>query len=321
MTSPKPAPQTHAQGRPRRLGLYGPFVALAIALLAWAGAWLWMKTSLEKGLDQAAARASASGGRFTWSQLRMTGYPFRFDVDLTGLVWRGPDGWGLALPEVKAESSIFAFGHWVAYAPAGASLLRPSGAVRIDARILRASLSSAADKPPTISIEGLGLGFIPAAGAASFPFASAEELHVHTRAGPSDQGAFLVELHGARLPDRGFLGRLAGGAPARIVIDARFDRASALAGQDWSERLRSWSAAGGRLAVKQARFSLAGVSFTGTGDGLAVGPDGRLAGPLQIDLAGDVRGHALMSGRVTLDLADGRARLGPFDIGPSPKLY
>jgi hypothetical protein len=307
--------------RPRRLGLYGPFAALAILLAAWAGAWLWIKASLEKGLDESAASLSAAGGRFAWSQRRISGYPFRFDVDFSDLTWQGSDGWGVAVPDLKAETSIFAFGHWVAYAPAGASLLRPNGEVRIAARALRASLSSMEAHPPTVSVEGMGLTFTPAPGTDPFALASADELHVHTRAGPSDRGAFLVELDGARLPDRGFFGHLASGSPASLVIDARFDHASALAGRDWSERWRTWSQAGGRLSLKQARFSLAGVSLVGQGEGLAIGSDGRPAGPLQVDLSGDVRGHALPSGRVTLHLENGRAHLGPFEIGPSPKLY
>jgi hypothetical protein len=292
-----------------------------MALAAWGGGWLWMKAGIEKEMDAVASRLQASGGRFFWSERRITGYPFRFDVDLSNLVWQGPDGWGVSVPELKSETSIFAFGHWVAYAPAGATLLRPSGGLRISAQALRASISGSGAHPPVFSLEGLGLAFTPEPGAAPFSLASADALHVHTRAGPSDLGAFLIEVDGARLADQGFFGRLSAGAATNLIVDARLDHASALRGRDWSDGLQTWSRSGGHLSVKQARFSIASVSLTGQGGDLAIGPDGRLAGSLEVNLTGDVSGHALPYGRVTLDLAGGRGRLGPFDIGPSPKLY
>lgn len=215
-----------------------------MALIAWGGGWLWMKARIEHSLDLTANQLKAGGGTLGWSRRRIGGYPFRFDVDFINIAWRGPDGWGLQAPEMKSESSVFAFGHWVAFAPAGISLLRPTGGrVDIGARVFRASVSGMDSHPPTFSLEGQGMTFAPAPNAAPFPLSSLEELHLHTRAGPSDLGAAYVELEGAR--------SFSGGAPASATLNLIYDHAAALTGQDWSAAHQAWSAAGGKVEIRQ----------------------------------------------------------------------
>jgi hypothetical protein len=262
------APQSRVQGRPRRLGLYGPFVALAIALVAWGGGWLSMKSEIERSLDATAVRLKAAGGTLTWSRRLIYGYPFRFDVDLTGLVWRGPDGWGLSTPELKSESSMFALGRWVGYAPAGATLIRPEGGdVQISASLLRASLSAMGAHPPTFSLEGQSLSFTPAPGAAPFLIASLSGLHVHIRAGPSDQGAAYVELDDARSPGTG---------PADWSLDLTYDHADSLSGLDWNAAHHAWSAAGGKVELNHLHFRNGAMMREERSDQFAADSDGRV---------------------------------------------
>jgi hypothetical protein len=346
VTSPTKAPQPHGPGRPRRLGLYGPFAALAIALIGWGAGWLWTKGRIERDLDATAARMKAAGGAFAWSARRIRGYPFRFDIDFSGLTWRSPDGWGVSTPELRSETSVFAFGHWIAYAPEGVSLIRPKGgAVRIAAQILRASVSDAAQRPPTFSLEGQNLSFTPATGAASYPLASAGQLHLHTRAGPNDQGAFLIELDEARATPGSKLAAVAAGAPVSLAAEIIYDHASAMSGLSWTPAMKSWAIAGGKLRVRRFHFQAGSFAIHGHGAGLTLDPNGRLAGELgvvatwgeaalsELASSGVMRSDAARSavralqtgqtggGQAVLTFRVGRMLLGPVALGRSPKVY
>ena len=306
-----------------------------------------MKGKVERDLDAAAERLKSAGGAFAWSQRRISGYPFHLDVDFTGLVWRGPDGWGLSTPELRSETSVFAFGHWVAFAPAGASLIRPKGGeVRIAARVLRASVSDISAHPPTFSLEGQDLVFTPAPGAAPYFLASASELHVHTRAGPSDQGAFLVEFDNAKAAHGSKLAALAADGSVNFSADAVYDHAGALAGPGWTPAARSWTVAGGNLQVRRLRLRAGPFAIDGHGEGITLDPDGRLAGELDsvvthgesalsaLAATGAMKPdvartaglvldatHAEAKGDAILDFQAGRMTLGPVALGPAPKVY
>ncbi|HEY1880511.1 MAG TPA: DUF2125 domain-containing protein [Caulobacteraceae bacterium] len=302
-------------------------MVLAIALIGWVGAWLWIKGRIERELDVTSARVKAAGGELNWSGRRVSGYPFRFDVDFTGLTWRGPDGWGVSAPEIRSEASVFAFGHWVAYAPEGISLVRPTGgAVRIAAQVLRASVSNDNRWPPTFSLEGRDLTFTPVTGATPYLLASARQLHIHTLAGPADQGAFLIELDDARASPESKLAAVSNGAAVNLEAEAIYDHADAMGGPGWTSAIRSWAMAGGKIQVRRLRFQAGAIEVDGRGSGFSVDPGGRLIGELALahgeaalaalgGSAGSGRGAAVLSFRA------GHMTLGPLALGRSPKVY
>ncbi|MGH7025601.1 MAG: DUF2125 domain-containing protein, partial [Caulobacteraceae bacterium] len=264
MTSPATPP------RAGRLGLYGPLIALAIAVATWSLGWLWLKGAAERGLDAAASRLAHAGGAFTWQGRRVHGYPFRLDVDFTNLTWREPTGWAVTVPRLKSEAFVFAPEHWVAMAPDGVVLIRPAGgAVKIAAKLLRASLSAPAADPPTVSLEGLGLTFTPLPGAAPYFLQGARELHVHTRAGPSDQGAFYFELDGARPAPTSAIGRMTLGAPVTLIANAIYSHASAARGPGWASAVRAWARAGGQVESGRLRLAAGPFAFDARGAGLS----------------------------------------------------
>ena len=287
-------------------------------LVAWGGGWLWIKGTIERNLDSEASRWRAAGGALTWSERRITGYPFRFDVEFRDLTWRGSDGWGFQTTDLKTETSVFGLGHWVAYAPAGLDLLRPKGGeIEITAKVLRASLSNTSAHPASFSLEGQGLTFVPVVGAQPWVIASADELHVHTRAGPSDQGAFLIDLTGARAPTNGRLATLASSGEVALSLDAIFDHADAVAGPGWTSAATAWASAGGKLQVRHLKFQAGVVSIEGQGAGVTLAPDGRLIGALTVRAGGLQK----TIGLGTLSFSDGRTSLDSLDLGASPKVY
>jgi len=121
-----------------------------------------MKAELTRRLGAFAHQTGAAGGALAWKSLTVGGWPFRLDVDLTGLSWGAPKGWAVNAPRIEAEASAFTPDHWVLVAPSGLELVRPSGdKVEVTGATLRASISHPAERPPTISLEGIGVAFTP----------------------------------------------------------------------------------------------------------------------------------------------------------------
>jgi hypothetical protein len=319
MTKPRQAPAPKAS----RLGLYGPFIAVAMALAAWSGGWWWMKAKAEQVLDTVAAQRGAAGGSFVWRTRRIYGYPFRLDMDLTGLAWREPTGWALAAPTLKAEASVFTPDHWVAFAPDGAILGRPVGGA-----------------------VGLGLAFVPAPGAAPFFLNDAAELHLHTRAGPADQGGFFFELARATPAPQSALGVLAAGKTVTLTADGLYSRSGELAGSSWARAIDAWATAGGRLQVRRLRLIAGDATLEAQGVGLSADGEGRLQGALDATLShGDRMLSALVANGsldpgaariaaavlqaahigafdlATLTFQAGRTTIGPVALGAAPKVY
>lgn len=312
MTTPASRPDVHSPpARARRLGLYGPFIALAIALGAWSLVWVALAWGIESRLDGLAIREAAHGTTLAWSRRQVSGYPFRLDLEFDNLVWRNAAGSGLKLPELKTETTLLAFGHWVAFAPAGATILRgPKGPVTVSAQVLRASISALGAHPPSLSVEGAAMTFKPSAGAAPYWLTAADGLHLHSRAGPNDQGALFVELDKAMVDPSTPIGRLAGEAPLELTVDALFDHASALQGPTPASALANWRAAGGLAHPRAVSVQLGGLTLSADGGAVGIDSDGRLNGRLT---------HA---GLPLLSFAGGRTRAaGAVDMAPAPKLY
>lgn len=246
---------------PRRLGLYGPFVALAIAVIAWSGMWLWLCGQVARRLDEAKAQAARTGHHLDWGSRRIDGYPFRLNVDFTDVVFRDPSGWGVSAKSLKTEARAYAPDHWVAVAPLGVILTRPVGGevvVGVDqGGVLRASLSDRAAHPATVSVEGINLTFTPAPNAAPFILRSVRGLHIHTKAGPGDQGAFYFEIESGNPWPGSLLARIAADGRLNFVADGLYSHASALAGPAWDTAVDAWSRAGGKVTVRQLRLRAA----------------------------------------------------------------
>ena len=170
-------PLSAAPRKPRRLGLYGPFLVLLAFALAWSAGWLWLRAETLRRLDGARTSMIGTGRNLSWASRAVTGFPFRLDVNLTNLRLREPSGWGLAFPTLNAEALVFAPTRWVAVAPDGAAFTRPAGGqVIVGAKVLRASVSKLNAHPPRISVEGIGLTFTAAPGAEPFFVSAAQAL-------------------------------------------------------------------------------------------------------------------------------------------------
>lgn len=83
-----------ARGGSRRLGLYLPFVLLAVLALLWTGGWLWAADRAGRIADGFITREAERGRYWRCPERRIGGYPFRIEIscDKPQLVIREPDG-------------------------------------------------------------------------------------------------------------------------------------------------------------------------------------------------------------------------------------
>ena len=322
-------PDRGSDRQPRRFGLYAPFAILLVGVTIWSIDWFWSRGEIYRQLDAEKAALARTGYELSWGSRSVGGYPFRLDVDLGDVSLRAPGGWRIATGTVSAEMAVLAPGHWVMQFPGDVTIAgRDGAAVTVRSKILRASLSDADAHPPRISVEGIGMTVIGPAAANPLFFTSADEFHLHSKAGPDDHGAAYIEVDQARAPLTGLLARIADGKPVTLIFDTIFSHAGALSGLDWHTACNAWRSAGGSLNVRTLRLVASEAILEAKPGTLGVSADGRLAGSLNVALHAAQSSAATIelsqqrsAGSITVDFSDGRTRLGSTDIGPSPKVY
>lgn len=317
-----------ARKPPSRAWLYGPYVALLVAVVAWSGFWVWARGQVVDRLDAARA-ATGPGPRMTWSHARVGGYPFRIEVILDDARAAEPSGWALSARQVRAETYAYELGRWVAYAPNGVVLTRPgAGDVAITGEAVRASVVVESPGQAELAAEGLKLAFAPAPGARPFPLSAADHVDAHTRpaAGASGATEFLIQVQGARLAGGSGLASLAGGQPLSAAAHGTASNTGGLAARDWPGLAKAWSAAGGRVALEDGWITAGPLNLSVKNGDLGVGADGRLDGRLALtliqappNLAGLAKTGRGASGALTFQA--GAATFGPIVIGRAPRIY
>lgn len=339
-----------ARKPPSRAWLFGPYIALLVAIVVWSGFWVWARAQVVQRLDAAQAAAAGPGPRFSWSHAHVGGYPFRIEVILDGVRAAEPSGWALSAGQVRAETYAYDLKRWVAYAPNGVTLSRPgAGDVAIAGQAVRASLALGAPGQAEFAAEGLKLTFTPKPGARPFPLGAVDHIDVHTRPAAGAAGAteFLIQVQSARLAGSSALARIAGDQPVSAAAHGTASNSQGLAAQDWPGLAKAWSAAGGRIALEDGWISAGPLNLNLKGGELGVGVDGRLRGRLAVNLAQAPAGLAALAraGAISPEAAGaggeivaarraadpqasadltfqaGVATFGPIAIGPAPRIY
>ncbi|HEY3696611.1 DUF2125 domain-containing protein [Phenylobacterium sp.] len=343
MSVPDPLPPR----KPRRLGLYLPFVLLLAAAAVWSGVWFKARMELGRRLDAGAEALRKTGYDVAWGSRSIGGYPFRMDVTLTDARVRDPSGWALAAPRLEAEANMLSPGRWIMAAPQGVVFTRPvGGPVSVKGEIIRASLSGLEKTPPAFSFEGVKLAFQPAPGAQPFALTAADRVEFHLRPGPDDQGGVFLRVDGGKARLAGLFARVAGDRPVSLSWNSTLSKMGRFAGATWPEAVRAWSDAGGQISVRDAGLT-AGDAVLGVQPGtLSVGPDGRIRGSLDLTLrqapkaitaladtgaispeaaqAAAVVAAARRDGetaRATLTFQAGQTTFGPVAVAPAPRVY
>lgn len=335
------------RARPRRRGLWA-LLTLAIVIVAgWSAFWWIAQGRVEQAL--ADFRATPAARNLTWREARVGGYPFRIRVELIDARATLPDGVGVAAPRLVAQAYVYRPDRWLADAPEGLTLLRPvSGNVAVRGREIRASLVDAFGQP-RIAIEGLDLTLTPVSGAEPFLFDRVRRFELEAVRGPPsvDQAAVLWTLEGARGRPGGLMTFVATGGDTSARFELMIERVSRFTGGDAASAARAWAETGGSVTVRSARIQAGPASAEAEGGSLSVDADGRLRGALPVRLtrgagalaglgqlgsvddqaaagaaaltaAQSLSGHAT---RLDLRFQAGRTFVGPFALGPAPKLF
>jgi len=343
-----PVPDPASPRKRRRWGLYIPFIIALIVVVGWTGVWIYARAEAGRQVDASAERLRSAGYELSWSERRITGYPFRLNITLTNPVIREPSGWALAAPRLETQAYLHGLDTWVIAAPAGLTFTRPrGGAVSVTGDIIHASISEVNTALPNFSFEGTKLAFAPAAGANPFALRSADKVQFHLRRGPEDQAAVMFKVDNGSAQLSGLFARMAGDRPISIVLDSILSHASALQGGSWPQMVRNWVAAGGQMTVREAGVT-AGEVMIGSNSGiLSVARDGRLSGRLDVNLreapkaigalvdTGVIQQQAASAAavvaaarqgtgdiaRANINFEAGQTTLGPVAIGPAPEVY
>jgi hypothetical protein len=323
-----PEPNAPSQPQtPRRFWLFAPYVAVAVALIAWTGVWFAERMTLEKVLRDQAAALTARGYAASFTVAGIDGWPFRLRLTLLAPRFGEPSGWSVSAPRLQAIAAAYDPGRWTVVAPDGLVLTRPGkGPLNISGRAIRASGGGLTSNAPRFSFEGLDLALVPAPGGQPAPFSTASRIEAHLQPGPDDQAALLIRVEGAALKPDSALGHLVPGQPFGLMWDSRLSHLSALRGSSWSAAVQAWVAAGGFMRVAQGQISLGDLVLKGAGGPLVADADGRLSGSLPLTLEGGQTSHLdgvaslVLRGPIPLRFEHGRATIGPLPLGPALKV-
>ena len=349
--SAPPAPRVPDPAHHRksgRWGLYVPFIIAGVVVVAWTGLWIHARGEAGRRMDAAADQLRAAGFQVTWAERRITGYPFRLNVSLTDARLREPSGWSLSAPKLEGQAYMHSLANWVLAAQEGLTFTRPiGGPVAVQGQVIHASLFHL-DKPlPNLSFEGTKLTFTPATGAQPFALTAADKVEFHFRPGPDDQAAGMLKVDAGQARLSGLFARMDEGKPVAIVWDSILSKIGSFRGADWPGAVKAWTAAGGRMTVRNAGIT-AGEAVIGAQSGtLSVSYDGRLSGTLDVSLrqapktisamaeTGVIQPDAALAAsavaaarqgegdvaRANITFQAGRTTLGPVAVGPAPKVY
>jgi hypothetical protein len=340
MTHNDAAPSRKAPQKAKRSRLFAPFILAALVAGGWSYGWFWLRGQAEQRMDAQAADLKSRGYDLSWSARTFSGFPFRMNLDLTDARVAEPTGWAVRAPQLKGEAEIFDLTHWVLVAPQGVVLTRPeAGDVTITGQALRASISHIKEYPPRMSVEGVKLTFTPAAGSKPFELVSADNMQLHVRGGPDDQGAIFFKAGGAKTAFTGLLGRIAQDKTASMLLETRLSHVSQLRGRNWEAAVKQWSAAGGQITFQRSQLLAGDAEGKAESGVLSVDSQGRLTGALEVAIKERVKpGQPIRNAQQALAAAaqavgqepvieaslkfeNGRSFLGMIDTGPAPTVY
>ncbi|MBE7245694.1 MAG: DUF2125 domain-containing protein [Actinomycetospora chiangmaiensis] len=288
-TQPDNATQASPRGGPRRsrLGLFLPYILLALVVVAWSVGWFWIRGRAASEIDGWMAREAAAGRTWTCADRTLTGYPFRIELRCSAVTLDRSDG-RFRLGPTTAVAQVYQ-PRLVVFESSGPFHVE-QGALTGDAswRALQGSFHGASEgftrasivvDDPKVTVTGVETGPIDISG---------QHLELHARPDPgryTSEGAVDVSLRLTRAEVPQFDALTGTQDPADLALDAALSQATVLRTGPVPRELERWRQAGGTLDI--AGFSLAKgqqrVQAKGT---LALDAAHRPAGRLDLRAAG-----------------------------------
>lgn len=340
--------------RPRRIGLYLPFILLLVLAVGWTGLWLYGRHRVGLELDNFLARQASIGRVWSCPERSIGGYPFRIDVACVKPSFAmARDGRGEVMGRMERlivtaqTAGVLNLAHVVATFEGPLTLTDP-GAGRTTITWKQALGSYRGHhrrlERASFDIKDLNILVEPVSGARSELRAASLEAHIREGVVAAEPGSYdvAVRLNGAVIPPLdGWLGNA---DPLTLLLDGKVMNLGGVDRRDWRATLENWRQARGVFRVEQFNLAKGAPRLEAKGD---LGLDGlrrlegRLdasfvnAGPLLqrfgVNLGGGAAG-ALLGGllggvrqppgdpardrslRLPLTLGDGRVAVGPFRL-------
>jgi hypothetical protein len=323
---------------------------IVIAALGWSAYWVIGQRGLVRGLEDWFEARRAEGWVAETSELRVRGFPNRFDTGLSDLVLADPEtGLAWEVPYFQLNALSYRPNHVIAVWPEEQRIATPREKFRLKARDMRASLRIApgsAFAPDNLTLTAEFLQITPEARANETTALTAltlagQRLEDRTyRLGLSAEGLTLSPPWRDRLdPENRLPAQISGlEADLTVTFDKIWDRSAIEVARPQPTRIKVDLVDGlwGQLHLQAAG------EVEVTPEGL---PEGEItlkarnwremiavaqaAGALPDSLASTVENSlgllARMSGNrntldITLNFSGGRVRLGPIPLGPAPVL-
>lgn len=328
----------------RGLGL-SPLFLVGLLAAGWCAWWFIASDRLVKGLDREAAALRGQGYEVSWAERRLSGFPFRFSIELTDARLAEPGGWGVAAPSLQAQAAAYSPTVVVLVAKDGLILSRPSGrAYDIKGEALRASIGGFRRRPLRVSIEGVNLSVAAPAGPPP-TFTALRRFEAHLRPVDGDRAQLMISAEDAAASPDSLLGRLAVRAPVSARVRGELTSASALKGSSWPGLMRNWSQAGGTFEIAEGGVKSGESMLSVLPSRIGADADGRATGTLSLALARVSEGMLVLGAvgalpeetaavaaglagagggsgiEATLGFAGGQTLLGPMPLGPAPRVY
>jgi hypothetical protein len=340
--------------RPRRLGLYLPFVLLLVIAIGWTGLWLYGRHRVGVELDNFFARQASVGRVWSCPDRSIGGYPFRIDlacVKPSFAMARGGRGDVMGRIErltVTAQTAgALNLAHVVSTFE-GPLILTEQGFGRTTMTWKQALGSYRGHhrrlERASIDIKDLDILVEPASGDRTGLKAASLEAHIREGVIAAEPGAYdvAIRLNGAVIPPLN--AALRSSDPLTLLLDGKLLNLGQIDRRDWRTTIENWRLAKGVFRVEQFNLAKGTPRLEAKGD-LALDGERRLegrldasfvnAGPLLqqfgVNLGGGAAGAVLgglLGGvrsqpgeptrdrtlRLPLTLGDGRVAIGPFRV-------
>ena len=258
MTSPAPK---------KRSGfwLFFPFFLLAVVIGLYTAYWFYAKNLLDQGIDDWVALERAAGHTVEFSEKRLGGYPFRFELVVEDPVYEDdeivPTRWeGQQLQMIMQPWN---FQHIIIRSP-GMNRIRTGGE---DVALLLGpkSVGSASWTSDGVSRVSLSIDEV-ATSVNGDPVADLDEFEFHLRPAPDDSAMLMLETHWQALElkqglseEFATIGQAFGPSILRLEADHVFDLAKEGIGGD--ELAPEIFRRGGEIRVQQMLINVAGADL------------------------------------------------------------
>jgi len=280
--------------RHSRAGLIWPFAIVGLLLVLWTVWWFWLAREAETRLDQQAERMRASGWTVVYSDVGVSGWPFRARLETRNVSLQAPSTHGVAAPVLVVEANAYRPDRWVLIAPDGLVVSRAAkGKVALRGDAIRASASGLTQALPNLAVELINPVFTAHGDSEPFPLSRAGRIELYVRphrqteptspdAGVADAADVLFRMIDAEGRSGGAVEGLAQNGRLTAQVETVVTQASRLRQSRRDGLLAHWSAGGGQFLNVAGELSAGDSRALLASPVLSAGEDGRLRGTVSL---------------------------------------